>query len=136
MFPYGNLEGLRAVYASKPLVKRRVFEFAEILLETLPKVDASNPAAEKVASLIRERAERARQKLERYNPTAQKLPSESANHVAFDRRKKGILELGAIKLLCVGDDISPSDFEDVKNLRKELCNTCGHFCFFRGVSID
>lgn len=44
----------------KPLVKRRVSELAEILLETLLVIDASEPVAKKVASLIRERTERAR----------------------------------------------------------------------------
>jgi serine/threonine-protein kinase HipA len=43
-----------------PLVKRRVSEFAEVLLEKLPLVDAGNPAAEKVASILRRRAEAAR----------------------------------------------------------------------------
>ena len=43
----------------KPLVKRRVPELAEILLETLPTVDIANPVAEKVAALIRQRAENA-----------------------------------------------------------------------------
>jgi serine/threonine-protein kinase HipA len=44
----------------KPLVKRRVSELAEILLERLPLIDARNPAAEKVASILRRRAEAAR----------------------------------------------------------------------------
>lgn len=43
----------------KPLVKRRVPELAEILLEVLPTVDTANPVAEKVAALIRQRAENA-----------------------------------------------------------------------------
>jgi len=43
----------------KPLVKRRVSELAEALLETLPVIDAGNPAAEKVASILRRRAESA-----------------------------------------------------------------------------
>lgn len=42
----------------KPLVKRRVPELAEILLETLPTVEIANPIAEKVAALIRQRAEK------------------------------------------------------------------------------
>ncbi len=44
----------------KPLVKRRVSELAEILLKKLPLIDAGNPAAEKVASILRRRAEAAR----------------------------------------------------------------------------
>ena len=44
----------------KPLVKRRVSELAEVLLEKLPRIDAANPAAEKVASTLRRRAEAAR----------------------------------------------------------------------------
>jgi len=47
-----------------------------------------------------------------------------------------IVELEAIKLLCVGDDFSPLDFEVAHNLEKEIWKVCGHFCFFRGVSID
>ena len=47
-----------------------------------------------------------------------------------------IVELGAIKLLCVGDDFSPWDSEVVHNLQKEIRKVCGRFCFFRGVSID
>ena len=43
----------------KPLVKRRVSELAKSLLETLPAVDTGNPAAEKVASILRRRAEAA-----------------------------------------------------------------------------
>jgi len=43
----------------KPLVKRRVFELAEALLETLPAIDAGDPAAEKVATILRRRAETA-----------------------------------------------------------------------------
>ena len=47
----------------KPLVKRRVSEVTETLLETLPEIDAGKPAAKKVASLICKRAERAREAL-------------------------------------------------------------------------
>ena len=44
----------------KPLVKRRVSELAEVLLEKLPSLmNAGNPAAEKVASILRRRAEAA-----------------------------------------------------------------------------
>lgn len=49
----------------KPLVKRRVSELAGALLETLSVIDAGNPAAKKVASLIRKRAERARESFRR-----------------------------------------------------------------------
>jgi serine/threonine-protein kinase HipA len=43
----------------KPLVKRRVSELAKVLLETLPAIDIGNSAAEKVSSILRERAETA-----------------------------------------------------------------------------
>ena len=43
----------------RPLVKRRVPEMAETLLEALPTVDLTHPVAEKVAALIRQRAENA-----------------------------------------------------------------------------
>ena len=42
---------------AKPLVRRRVPELAEILLETLPKIDIANAASEQVAELIRKRSE-------------------------------------------------------------------------------
>lgn len=44
----------------KPLVKRRVSELAEALLRTMLVIDAREHAAKKVASVIRERTERAR----------------------------------------------------------------------------
>lgn len=44
----------------KPLVKRRVLELAEALLETLLAIDASHPAAKKVKSILRARAAAAR----------------------------------------------------------------------------
>jgi serine/threonine-protein kinase HipA len=43
----------------KPLVKRRISELAEDLLEALPVIDAGKPAAEKAASILRRRAETA-----------------------------------------------------------------------------
>ena len=43
----------------RPLVKRRVSELAEDLLEALPAIDAGKPAAEKAASILRRRAETA-----------------------------------------------------------------------------
>jgi serine/threonine-protein kinase HipA len=43
----------------KPLVKRRVYELAQALLETLQTIDVGKPAAEKAASLLRPRAETA-----------------------------------------------------------------------------
>ncbi len=43
----------------KPLVKRRVSELAEILIDKLPLIDAGKPAAEKAASILRCRAEAA-----------------------------------------------------------------------------
>jgi serine/threonine-protein kinase HipA len=42
---------------AKPLVRRRVPELAEILLETLPKIDTANAASKQVAALIRKRSE-------------------------------------------------------------------------------
>jgi hypothetical protein len=47
-----------------------------------------------------------------------------------------IVDLGTIKLLCVGDDFSPLNFEVVHDLQKEIRKVCGRFCSFRGVSID
>jgi serine/threonine-protein kinase HipA len=44
---------------AKPLVRRRVPELAEILLERLPKIDTPNAASEQVAVLIRKRSEKA-----------------------------------------------------------------------------
>jgi serine/threonine-protein kinase HipA len=43
----------------KPLVKRRVSELAKVLLDTLPAIDVSNPAAEKISSILHGRAETA-----------------------------------------------------------------------------
>jgi serine/threonine-protein kinase HipA len=42
---------------AKPLVRRRVPELAEILLETLAKIDTANTASQQVAALIRKRSE-------------------------------------------------------------------------------
>jgi hypothetical protein len=43
----------------KPMAKRRVPELAEAIIATLPKVDIADPFAEAVATLIRQRCERA-----------------------------------------------------------------------------
>jgi len=44
----------------RPLVRRRVPELADLVIASLAKVDSTNPTAEKVAALIRERCEKAR----------------------------------------------------------------------------
>jgi serine/threonine-protein kinase HipA len=44
----------------KPLVKRRVSEFANIVIDALPRVMIAHPAADKMSALIRKRAERMR----------------------------------------------------------------------------
>jgi ABC-type dipeptide/oligopeptide/nickel transport system permease component len=49
----------------KPLVKHRVSEIAEVLLETMLAIDAGNPAAEKVSSILRGRAETAMMSFDR-----------------------------------------------------------------------
>jgi serine/threonine-protein kinase HipA len=43
----------------KPLVKRRVSELAEVLLESLPAVNTANSSVEKVGSILRKRVEKA-----------------------------------------------------------------------------
>lgn len=48
----------------KALVKRRVLELAEIVIGALGKIGVANPIAEKVAKLIRQRAENARSKFQ------------------------------------------------------------------------
>src|SRR5207244_1879725 len=44
----------------KPLVRGRVHEMAEKVIAKLPKVEIAHPVAEKVADLIRQRAERSK----------------------------------------------------------------------------
>ena len=44
---------------AKPMVKRRVPELAETILATLPGLEIADPFAEAVASLIRQRCDRA-----------------------------------------------------------------------------
>jgi len=44
---------------AKPMVKRRVPKLAETIIETLPGLETADPFAEAVASLIRQRCERA-----------------------------------------------------------------------------
>jgi serine/threonine-protein kinase HipA len=44
----------------KPLVRRRVPELADTVIQSLPKVEIANATADKVAALIRERCEKAR----------------------------------------------------------------------------
>ena len=43
----------------EPMVKRRVPELAETIIETLPGLEIADPFAEAVASLIRQRCDRA-----------------------------------------------------------------------------
>jgi hypothetical protein len=45
---------------AKPLVRRRVVELADAILTALPRLEARNPVAEGVATLIQERSEDAR----------------------------------------------------------------------------
>lgn len=49
-------------------MKRRVSELAETLLETLSVIDASDPAAEKIASIFRRRAEKGIHELRSLRP--------------------------------------------------------------------
>lgn len=44
----------------KPLVKRRVPELADMVIDAIPKLEITNPVAEKLAALIQKRAENAR----------------------------------------------------------------------------
>ncbi len=44
----------------KPLVKRRVLELAEMVIEALPNLEIANPIAEKLATLLHQRAENTR----------------------------------------------------------------------------